>query len=201
LWKRQQATRLTTPITDEEEDALFQSGEFGESSPASLQRTVWWLLSLHFGFRARDETRKLRWGDVQLQQDPVNGHHMLVWVAERGTKTRTGKEHGHQRAFQPKAFATNTNRCPVRFYQIFESHRPVEMNAPDSPFFLAVRNNRADNDPVWYMKFPLGKNEIGKFLSSAAQKAGIQRAGKKVSYHSVRKTCISRQYQKPSSLN
>ncbi|KAK3700178.1 hypothetical protein QZH41_010617, partial [Actinostola sp. cb2023] len=132
------------------------------------------------GFERGTKLERLRWGDVQLQQDPVNGHHMLVWVAERGTKTRTGKEHGHQRAFQPKAFATNTNRCPVRFYQIFESHHPVEMNAPDSPFFLAVRNHRADNDPVWYMKAPLGKNEIGKFLSSAAEKAGIQRAGKKL---------------------
>ena len=31
----------------------------------ALQRTVWWFLSLHFGFRAIDESRKLRWGDVQ----------------------------------------------------------------------------------------------------------------------------------------
>jgi len=44
-------------------------------------------LSLHFGFRAKDESRKLRWGDVQLQQDK-DGEEMLVWLAERGTKTR-----------------------------------------------------------------------------------------------------------------
>ena len=30
------------------------------------------------------------------------------------------------------------------------------------------------------MKSPLGKNEIGKFLSIAAQKAGLQRGGARV---------------------
>ena len=59
----------TSSLTDEEEDKLFKSGQFGVSSPEALQRAMWWFLSLHFGFRARDESRKLRWGDVELQQD------------------------------------------------------------------------------------------------------------------------------------
>ena len=178
--------QAATALEDEEEDALFEIGEFGDSNPVSLQRTVWWLLSLHFGFRARDESRKLRWGDVQLQQDK-DGEEMLVWLAERGTKTRHGQEKGHQRAFQPKVYATKTERCPVKFYKTFKSHRPVE-----SPFYLAVRQNRSSQDQVWYMRSPLGKNEIGKFLSTAAQNAGLHREGKRVTNHSFRKTCISR---------
>ena len=66
------------------------------------------------------------------------------------------------------------------------------MNAPKSPFYLAVRHNRRSNEEVWYMNAPLGKNEIGKFLSTAAKNAGLHREGKKVTNHSVRKTCISR---------
>ena len=77
-------------------DALFEAGEFGDSYPVALQRTVWWFLSLHFGFRARDESRKLRWGDVQLQQQN-DGQEVLVWLAERGTKTRHSPERGYQR--------------------------------------------------------------------------------------------------------
>ena len=183
--------QAATTLEDEEEDALFEIGEFGDSNPVSLQRTVWWLLSLYFGFRARDESRKLRWGDVQLQQDK-EGEEMLVWLAERGAKTRHGQEKGHQRAFQPKVYATKTERCPVKFYKTFKSHRPVEMNQPESPFYLAVRQNRSSQDQVWYMRSPLGKNEIGKFLSTAAQNAGLHREGKRVTNHSVRKTCISR---------
>ena len=85
----------------DEDEALFEAGEFGYSNPVALQRTVWWFLSLHFGFRARDESRKLRRGDVQLQQQN-DGQEVLVWLAERGTKTRHGQERGHQRVFQRK---------------------------------------------------------------------------------------------------
>jgi len=99
--------------------------------------------------------------DVQLQQQN-DGQEILVWLAERGTKTRHGKGQGHQRAFQPEPYATNTERCPVSFYKKFRSHRPVEMNAPESPFYLADRHNQRSNGEVWYMKAPLGENKIGK---------------------------------------
>ena len=64
------------------------------------------------GFRARDESRKLHWGNLQLQQQN-DGQEVLVWLAEQGTKTRHGQERGNQRAFHPKIYATNTARCPV----------------------------------------------------------------------------------------
>ena len=38
--------------------------------------------------------------------------------------------------------------------------------------------NRRSNEEVWYMKAPHGKNEIGKFLSTAAKNAGLYREGK-----------------------
>ncbi|KAL9978606.1 hypothetical protein ACROYT_G016142 [Oculina patagonica] len=65
---RPQAAR---PLTDAEEDLMFERGEFGDQDPEVLQRTVWWLLSLHFGFRARDESRKLKWGDREDQNAAV----------------------------------------------------------------------------------------------------------------------------------
>jgi hypothetical protein len=43
-------------LTVDEEDQLFRLGEFGDSNPEALQHTVWWLLSLHFRFRAQDES-------------------------------------------------------------------------------------------------------------------------------------------------
>ena len=184
---RPQASREVTAV---EEDKLFAEGEFGEHNPVALQRTVWWLLALHFGFRARDESRRLQWGDVSLETDPDTGNEMLVWKAERGSKTRQGqdKASGH-RAFYPTAQATDNERCPVKYYKLFRSHRPIEMNQPEAPFYLAVKHQRKATDAVWYKKSPLGKNEIGKLLTKAAQNAGLQG---RVTNHSVRKTCISR---------
>ena len=139
--------QATTALKDKDEDALFEIGEFRDSNPVSLQRTVWWPLSLHFGFRAKDESRKLCWGDVQLQQDK-DDKEMLVWLSERETKTRHGQEKGHQRAFQPKVYATKSEQCPVKFYKTFKSDRPIDMNQPESPFYLALRQNRGSQDQV-----------------------------------------------------
>ena len=182
--------QATRELTEAEEDKLFECGEFGATNPTVLQRTLWWILALHFGFRARDESRRLKWGDVALERDPETANEILVWKYERGSKTRHGQDKSYSvRAFHPTAQATGNERCPVKIYKEFARRRPVEMNQPDSPFYLAVKHRRKPDDEVWYMRSPLGKNEIGKFLSTAAKNAGLQG---RVTNHSVRKTCISR---------
>ncbi|KAL9955901.1 hypothetical protein ACROYT_G037299 [Oculina patagonica] len=182
---RPQAARA---ITESEEDLLFRTKQFGDHDPEVLQRTVWWVLSLHFGFRARDESRKLRWGDIVIEKDPERDEEVLVWAAERGSKTRHG-EGTHQRAFNPTARPTNNERCPVKLYKMFAAHRSEKMKHPDSPFFLAINHKRKPDSQIWYCNSPLGKNAIGKFLVNAAKAAGLSG---KISNHSVRKTCISR---------
>ncbi|KAJ7369287.1 hypothetical protein OS493_040020, partial [Desmophyllum pertusum] len=42
-----------------------------------LQRTIWWTLSLHFGFRARDESRRIEVGDVAVDKDRESGGEVL----------------------------------------------------------------------------------------------------------------------------
>ena len=43
-------------IDKSEECGPFEVGKLGDPNPVVLQRTVWWFLSPHFGFRARDES-------------------------------------------------------------------------------------------------------------------------------------------------
>ena len=144
----------------EKEDQLFGLGEFGDSNPEALQRTVWWLLSLHFGLRARDESRRLKCGDVKLCGDEANGGQFLVWQSERGSKTRNGN--GQQRTFNNStAEATNGERCPARFYN--ESTRSNERSR--STVFPRYQSQRKARKSRVVSKAPLGKNEIGQFLS------------------------------------
>ncbi|CAB4011537.1 Hypothetical predicted protein, partial [Paramuricea clavata] len=46
----------TRSFTQEEENKLFECGQFGMSGPEVLQRTMWWFLALHFGFRGETKT-------------------------------------------------------------------------------------------------------------------------------------------------
>ena len=65
------------PLTDAEEHLMFERGEFGDHDPEVLQRTLWWLMSLHFGFRARDESKRLKWGNLKLQSNVETGNRPL----------------------------------------------------------------------------------------------------------------------------
>ena len=179
-------------LTDEEEAKLLETGEFGNHNPLALQRTLLWFLSMQFGFRTRDESRKLCWGDIVLDVDAVTGREVLVWTVERASKTRQGLKGGRQRQFCPKAFATGTNRCPVLYYKFFKARRPQKANSPESPLYLAVNHQTWRQSQVWCKSSPVGKNEIGKFMSTAANNAGLAAQHKKISNHSVRKTSTSR---------
>ena len=105
--------------------------------------------------------------------------------AQRPDMVRRGdtKEHSNQR-FMPL--------IQRDVLSVFTKNFKVEMNTPESPFYLAVRHNRCSNEKVWFMKATLGKNEIEKFLSTAAKNAGLHGEGKQVPNHSVRKSCILR---------
>ena len=116
-----------------------------------------------FGLRGRDESRKMKWGDVKLLTDE-NGDDYLQFE-ERDTKTRTGEENG-SRAFAPKMFPSKAQPecCPVAVYKEFEKRRPAAMKEEVSPFYLAINHVRKSTDQVWFMKAPMGKNRLGELL-------------------------------------
>ena len=66
------------------------------------------------------------------------------------------------------------------------------MKKPEAPFYLAVKQKRRADDQICYMRSPLGKNQLGKFLSDAVSAAGLQSGKRRLSNHSVRKTSIGR---------
>ena len=130
----------TRALTDEEVNHLYKIPYFGADNPMSEQCTVWWTITKHFGHRARDEGRQMKFGDLKIEKELNNGAEYLVWLTERSTKTRTGERAmDHQRLFNPKAYATGDERSAVKLYRSFISHRPKTMCEDSSPLFLAVR--------------------------------------------------------------
>ena len=73
----------------EEEETLFEGGEFGLGNPVPLQGTVWCLTSLYFGHRGRDESRKLKRGDIELKTDGKNGWSWSAMKGQRKLETLT----------------------------------------------------------------------------------------------------------------
>ena len=72
------------------------------------------------------ESWKLKWGDIVLENDAETGNPVLIWISERGSKTRHGN--GDRRALNPTTQVTNNECCPVVYYKKFQSSHPVNLS-------------------------------------------------------------------------
>ena len=79
----------------EEEEALWESGQLGNSSPRSLLNTMWWLLSQHLGFRGCQEHYTMYVEDFTLNKED-NGNEFVTFA--EGPKKRR-----HERRFASSA--------------------------------------------------------------------------------------------------
>ena len=68
----------TVALTNEDIERIFEN-QFGTHDPDVLSRTEWFLLTLHFGHRARNEARQMKFGDIVLRKDEVSGKEYLEW--------------------------------------------------------------------------------------------------------------------------
>ena len=89
--------------------------------------------------RPGQQQRDLCWGDLELKTN-ADGLRYVKFSTERKTKTRTLENTRNFRESKPKIFENldNNDRCPVTAYLAYKQHRPPEMMADDSPFYLAV---------------------------------------------------------------
>ena len=175
-------------LTREEEEALWESGQLGNSSPRSLLNTMWWLLSQHLGLRGCQEHYTMNVEDFTLNKDDSGNE--FVTFAEGPTKTRQGGLRVQPRSVLPKMFATGESRCPVALFKSYLSKRPEDLKL-SGPFYLACIDNPTKTD-VWYKKSRMGKNTISKIMKSMKENSPLQEMcpDKRLSNHSVRKTVV-----------
>ena len=141
---------------------------------------------MFFGWRARDEHRRVKFGDFQVKVESDQTKY-VEWVTERGSKTRTGEsEFVPDRPINPKMFATGGQKCRVFAFEEYVRRRPVEMNSDDAPFYLAAKSKPVSH--TWFKKQPLGVNSLGAFMKEMAQAAGLDG---RYTNHSARRTMIS----------
>ena len=96
--------KVTTALTDDEIEILFDKKLLGLSSPQALLNTVWLNNMIHFGLRdVRIEQKELRWGDIVLKTDSDGKEYLEC----RQTKTRTGEDPRNQRPIKPRMYANN----------------------------------------------------------------------------------------------
>jgi hypothetical protein len=148
------------PLTKAEQDKLWAAGQLGGDNPLVLLHTIWFLCTMHFGWRGVDEHRRVCFGDMVHGVDDENIE-FFEMKTERGTKTRNGAVGQHERAFNPRMYATGGDRCPVKLMKKYLGLRPPHCCLPNSPFYLQPANTPVtSNSLIWYKNQPVGINTL-----------------------------------------
>ena len=82
---------ITTALSHDEIDVLFEKNVLGTSSTQSLMNTVWLNNIIHLGLGGCREHRNLRWGDAILKTDS-QGKEYLVQSFRETNQEQTGRQ-------------------------------------------------------------------------------------------------------------
>ena len=176
-------------LTKEEEEILWENSQLGDKTPRSLINTVWWLLTMHFGLRGRQEHHDMKVEDFSFQKD--DGGVEFVTFSEGLTKTRGGGLRVKPRLATPKMFATGKKRCPVALLKKYLDKRPAELKTTGPVYHSVIDKPQTS---VWYKKMPVGKNTINNIMKTMKENSPLKDVcpDKKLTNHSARKTVVKR---------
>ena len=103
--------RKADSISDE--DAMRESGVLGHSSPKSLNQTIFFQISLHFGTRGCQEHHQINMEDLKIGSNPMTGEVEYVEWVEGITKTRQGGLIKQQRRVPQRMLSVGGPKCPI----------------------------------------------------------------------------------------
>ena len=172
---------------------MWLKGVLGDANPQQLVDTVLYLLGIHFGLHAADEHKSLKI-DCQLSvhydesvglkyiyYKEVSSKCNQVRISECNVLPKTG------RAYQN---VVNSDRCLVRLYDKYISHRPS--HDPHCSKDLYLHPLSVPNGDIWYSCQPCGIYCLQKVVKKMCVKAGI--TGRH-SNHSCRATSATHLYK------
>ena len=177
------------PLTQQEEETLWNCGQLGISTPMAIINTLWFLLTQHFGLRGRQEHHTMNIEDFTIMLDD-NGH-QYVTFSEKRTKTGNAGLNPENRKHSLKMFATGTARCPVKILNVCKSKRPSHLRE-GRPFYLQPLV-RLQCD-IWFSVTRMGENTIGELMKEMKNNSPLRLIcpDKKLTNHSARKTLVKK---------
>ena len=183
--------RQAEPLTVEEEELLWESGQLGHHSPQALVDTMFFMCGIYFALRSGQEHRMLRFQPSQIELIEQPGQRAFLRYTEDISKNNPGGLKGRKN--KPKVVIQHENeeepnRCFVRLYKLYESKCPA--NRPQNAFYLQpLKKPTAD---CWYSSNPIGHCTLSGTMARLCKSAGI--SGFKTN-HSLRATTATRLYQ------
>ena len=129
--------RKAEPLTEEEEEILWQKGLLGRSTPQALVDNTLVMNGQHFALRSGKEHRQLRADHYKITAHERPSMHPYLKYVEDISKNRSGGLKG--RKIQPKIVQHHNNRSnPTRlFVELFKLYQSLcPLDRPKGAFYL-----------------------------------------------------------------
>ncbi|XP_062603853.1 uncharacterized protein LOC134265645 [Saccostrea cucullata] len=152
--------------------------------PKSLQRKVWFDITLSFARRGRENIRDLKCSAFIFKTDDA-GKEYVQMAYNEATKNHPGdriKDNDHET--QPRMYATSSSQCPVTSLRLYLDKR----NKTNEILFQQAKRTFNPNDDEWYTSRPLGEKTLNNMMKSISADAGLS---KSYTNHCVRATTIT----------
>ena len=178
------------PITNEEEEKLWNEGVSGSHSPQSLLDTMI-MCGLYFALRSGQEHRNLQNQQLQLQE--MEDGQLSLTYRENISKNNTGGiKHGK---LEPKVVThyeneENPSRCFIAMYKTYVYHCPPQSERKTNAFYLTPL--KKPKGEIWFSTVPVGHNTLSNTVQRICLAAGVD--GFKTNY-SLRVTTATRLFR------
>ena len=179
------------PLTEEEEEQLWSTGQLGDHSPQAPLDTMLFMHGIYFALRSGQEHRSLRFLPAQVELMDRPGQRAYLRYTEDISKNNPGGLKG--RKHKPKIVTQYENsedpaRCFVRLFRLYQSKCPP--SRPKDAFYL--RPLKKPTESCWYAPRAIGYHTLESAVARICKAAGIQ--GFKTN-HSLRVTSATRLFQ------
>ena len=191
------ATVHKIPLTVHTIKKLYDKGELGDVdtyNPRVLLQTAWFLISIYFGKRGRENQAALKKSMLHLVTTPDGEEYFELNRNEPGvilsTKNHTGGLEGSEDHSDGKIFSQpGSKRCPVEILKTYLSHLNPNIDA----LFQRPKNQSSTKfnpkcHPVWYDACNVGHNTLDNMLRMMTERADIKPY---LTNHSLRATTVT----------
>ena len=177
------------PISEGEENQLWEKGLLGDHSPQVLLDTLVYLCGLYFALRSGQEHRNLQFTQFKLVEQ-TDSPSCLVYTENASKNNKGGIA---QRKVAPKEVTHYANtdmsqRCLVRLFKEYCRHCPPDCK-PTAFYLTPLRKPKST---IWFSSTPVGHNTLNNTVKRLCKAAGIE--GFKTN-HSLRVSAATRLFR------
>ncbi len=155
------------------------------SNQHTLQRKVWFDLTIHFARRGCENINSLKKDAYSFKTDDVGREYVEMNYNEK-LKNHQGFDNTENLDAKPRMYASTqgSTECPVESLRLYMS----KLNPTNPLLFQQPRQKVDKTDTIWYTSRPVGAKKISGFMAKLSEDAGLSR---RYTNHCVRATTIT----------